>query len=392
LEEETFMEQPEGYEIGTDLVCKLEKGLYGLKQAPRAWHKTMKEKHERMGFKPLESDSCVYKKEMRGDLIFIIMYVDDGLIMGRHESQINIELESLKRSFKISMQPLNRFLGIEIMRKRNDIFIFQRKYIEDTLERYGMSECKTLDIPMQPGLQLEGSKPPDTNYEFQELIGSLLFLARCTRPDITYAVHYLSRFFTNYGKGQWDAAKKILQYLKGTASLGILYTYAETDESLCGFVDAYYGSDKQSRKSTTGCLFTFNKAPIAWISKRQTCIALSSTESEYIALAHGGKEAVWIRRMYEELGMLSLQKESMLLKTDSQSAMKLAKNPEYHDKTKHIDIRHHYIRWLVESEQITLDHIPDLVQPADLLTKSVVKDTFLKKREIMGMQFPPKGN
>jgi hypothetical protein len=390
LEEETFMEQPEGYVIGSDLVCKLEKGLYGLKQAPRAWHKTMSEKLEKMGFKALESDSCVYRKDIRGDLMYIVLYVDDGLLMGRHASQLSSEIEALQRSFKVSMQPLNRFLGIEIMRTNSGIFIHQKKYIEDTLERFGMSECKTLDIPMQPGLQLEGSKPPDTNYEFQELIGSLLFLARCTRPDITYAVHYLSRFFGNYGKAQWDAAKKILQYLKGTASLGILYVHAETDESLCGYVDADYGSDKQSRKSTTGCLFTFNNAPIAWISKRQTCIALSSTESEYIALAHGGKEAVWITRLYEELGMLRVQKDSMCLKTDSQSAMKLARNPEYHDKTKHIDIRHHYIRWLVESEQITLEHLPDVEQPADLLTKSVVKDNFLKKREIMGMQFPPK--
>ena len=388
LTEETYMEQPEGYEVGSNLVCKLDKGIYGLKQAPRAWHQTMKEKLGEMGFSPFKSDSCVYKKENKGKPIFVVMYVDDGLIMGKVSSELKREIDALQDSFKVTVQPLNRFLGIEMIRNENGIFIHQKKYIDDVLKRFNMSECKTLDIPMQPGLQLEGSKPPDTNFMYQELVGSLLFLARCTRPDITYAVHYLSRFFSNYGKSQWESAKKILQYLKGTKELGILYS-REEDQFVCGFVDADYGSDRVSRKSTTGCLFTFNGAPVVWISKRQTCIALSSTESEYIALAQGGKEAVWITRIYSELGM-SFQDDPICLKTDSQSAMKLAKNPEHHDKSKHIDIRHHYIRQLVESEKIILEYIPDKIQPADILTKSIVKENFLRKREFMGMQSPPK--
>jgi hypothetical protein len=198
------------------------------------------------------------------------------------------------------------------------------KYIQDTLERFNVSECKTLDIPMHPGLQLEGSMPPDTNYEFRELIGSLLFLARCTRPDIAYPVHYLSRFLSNYDKSHWEAGKKILRYLKGTMDYGILYPANVEGQFINGYVDSDYGSDKNSRKSTTGCLFTANGAPILWISKRQTCIALSSTESEYIALTHGGKESVWVSRFYSEYGAMTAQ-GGMCLKTDSQSAMKLAK-------------------------------------------------------------------
>ena len=387
LEEETYMEQPEGYEVGNNLVCKLEKGLYGLKQAPRAWHKTISEKLEAMGFKPLESDSCVYKKN-KDNPIYIAMYVDDGCIIGHSKPELEKEIKALKQSFKLTMQPLTRFLGIEIRNTGDGIFIHQRKYIKDMLKRFGMSDCKSLDIPMQPGLQLEGSKPANTNYEYQELVGSLLFLTRCTRPDIAYPVHYLSRFFSKYDKPHWDAAKKVLQYLKGTMDFGILYSSKEIPENpISGFVDADYGSDKQSRKSTTGCLFTYNGAPIIWISKRQTCIALSSTESEYIALAHGGKEAVWISRMYQELG--SMENDTICLKTDSQSAMKLAKNPEYHDKTKHIDIRHHYIRKLIETEQVDLAHLPDTIQPADILTKSVVKETFIRKRGFMGVQPSP---
>ncbi len=144
-----------------------------------------------------------------------------------------------------------------------------------------MEQCKTLPTPMQTGLQIEGYKPADTNYEYQELIGALLFLSRCTRPDIAYAVHYLSRFFASYGKAQWDAAKQILQYLQGMKSFGILYEKSNDGEiDVKGFVDSDYDSDKNSRKSTSGCLFTCNGAPVTWLSKRQTCIALSSTEAE----------------------------------------------------------------------------------------------------------------
>lgn len=217
-----------------------------------------------------------------------------------------------------------------------------------------------------------------------------MFLARCSRPDIAYAVHYLSRFFASYDKVHWDAGKKILQYLQGTKEFGILYPSAqEGSDQLSGFVDAVYGSDKQSRKSTTGCLFHFNGAPVTWLSKRQTCIALSSTESEYIALSQAGKEAVWLSRLYTELHLSCFTDDSVCLQTDSQSAIKLAKNPEYHDKTKHIDIRHHYIRWLVRTSQVNLAHIPDTVQPADILTKAVVKVNFVKKRNIMGIRSPP---
>jgi hypothetical protein len=177
-------------------------------------------------------------------------------------------------------------------------------------------------------------------------VGSLLFLTRCTRPDIAYAVHYLSRLFACYGKIHYNTAKKVLQYLQGTKEYGILYKKTVDEQSqLLGFVDADYGSDRETRKSTTECLFTFNDAPIVWLRKRQTCIALSSAESEYIALAQGGKESVWLARLYSEISRPSDDILPICIKTDSQSAIRIAKNPEHHDKTKHIDIRHHYIRW-----------------------------------------------
>jgi hypothetical protein len=383
------MEEPEGFKTGSDLVCKLQKGLNGLKQSPRAWHRTFNQKLTEMKYTASDSDSCLYiKKGSSSNPIYIVMYVDDGLIIGKHEKELKEELNALNETFKLTIQPLQRFLGIEISRGEKGIFLHQQKYIKDILERFNMSECKTRDTPMLPGLQLEVEKvEPDTSYDYQGLIGSLLFLARCTRPDIAYAVHYLARFFSCYQKSHWKAAKAVLQYLQGCKNLGLLYTPSECERNVVhGYVDADYGSDKQSRKSTSGSLFVYNCTPIIWLSKRQTCIALSSTESEYIALALGGKEAVWVNRIYSELGEEQLP---ICISTDSQSAIKLAKNPEYHDKTKHIDIRHHYIRRLVETGCVVLDHVSDPKQPADLLTKSVARETFLSKRHIMGMENPP---
>lgn len=389
LKEEVYMEQAEGYEIGSDMVYILDKTLYGLPQSGRAWFETFSAKLKEMGYVQSKSDKCLFMKTTSTGKIYVVIYVDDGLFAGKNKKELLAEIEKLKASFKVTIQPLVRFLGIEILQVEEGIFLHQTKYIEDLLERFGMQDCITLPIPMQPGLQFDGSEC-DPNLEFQQLIGSLLFLVRCTRPDIAYATHYLSRFFGSYNKLHMNAAKRILQYLKGTKSLGIMYTESEADRDVvCAYVDADYGSDTTSRKSTSGVLFTHNNSPIVWMSKRQTCISLSSCQAEYVALALAGKEAVWVTRLYLELDMISLENEPICLKTDSQSAIRLAKNDEFHDKSKHIDIRHHFIRDLVETNQVVLEHLPDKVQPADILTKSVVRESFETKRYLMGMVPPP---
>lgn len=171
----TFMEQPEGYGVGNNLVCELDRGMYGLKQAPRAWHKTLYQKLTQMDFTPLESDSCVYRKNNSKEPIYIVIYVDDGLMIGPQIQEIDKELAKLKADFELKIQPLNRFLGIEIARNSNGIFIHQRKYIEDILGKFNMLECKISDIPMQPGLQLEGESPPEEVhcYSWLDVLGQI---------------------------------------------------------------------------------------------------------------------------------------------------------------------------------------------------------------------------
>ncbi|CAG7720648.1 unnamed protein product [Allacma fusca] len=164
-----------------------------------------------MDFHPLNTDPCLYQKINGASPIYLTVYVDDGIIMGRDQSELAKVLDQLKESFKLTVQPFEKFLGVDIIHTRQGIFIHQQTYIEELLRRFDMSECKTLDIPMQPGLQLQAAKSCDTRFQFQELIGALLFIARCTRPDIAYPVHYLARFFAGYEKYHWEAAKKILR-------------------------------------------------------------------------------------------------------------------------------------------------------------------------------------
>lgn len=397
LEEETYMEQPQNFNMGSGMVCKLLKGLYGLKQAPRSWYRTLKKVLNDMGFNETHADPCVYVGSIDEQNIIIAVFVDDGLIVGEHKSTLEAVLASLKDNFSLTRQPLKKFLGMDIRISEKGIFLHQNAYIEIILKRYNMQDCKSAETPMQAGLQLEKAGQADMDlYEYPNLIGALLYISRCTRPDIAYAVSYLSRFLTCYGEEHWKAAKQILRYLQGTKEKGILYSRSKNEinaaDALVGFVDADYASDKNSRKSTTGCMFQFNGSPISWFSKRQTCIALSSAEAEYVALTEAGKEATWLTQLYRDMDVPT--DGPVVLKTDSQSAMILAHNPEHHPKTKHIAVKQHYIRHLVSSKVVELEHLPDVKQPADLLTKSVVKQKFQEKRDLLGMKeeekSPPK--
>ncbi|CAL8134718.1 unnamed protein product [Orchesella dallaii] len=392
LDKPVYMEQPEKFTTGENLVCKVQKGIYGLPEAPLAWYKTIKKVLVEMGFTATQGDPCVYIGDIDGHVVILAIFVDDGMIFGERKSVLEAVLSSIEDNFSLTRQPLKKFLGMEIDVSRKGIFVHQKSYVEATLKRFAMENCKPISIPMAAGLQLETAEKCAGNaYEYQNLIGSLLFISRVTRPDISYAVSYLSRFLTSYDEQHWNAAKNILRYLKNTKHMGILYKASNSDgNALVGYSDADYASDKNSRKSTTGCVFMYNQAPIVWFSNRQTCVALSSTEAEYVALSATAKEAVWLTRMYSDLRMQV--DGAVTLYTDSQSAMKLAYNPEFHQKTKHIDVRHHYIRDLAASKAVKIVHLPDTHQPADLLTKSLVRVKFEEKRNLLGMQEMQKPN
>ena len=204
---------------------------------------------------------------------------------------------------------------------------------------------------------------------YASAVGSLMYAMVWTRPDIAHAVGVVSRFMENPGKEHWQAVKWILRYLRGTSSHTLCFK--GTDASLQGYVDSDMAGDKDTRRSTTGYVFTIGGTAISWASKLQKIVALSTTEAEYVALTEASKEMLWLDRFLEELGN---KQDNCVLYSDSQSAIHLAKNSAFHSRTKHIELRYHFIRTLLEEGQLKLDKVHTSKNPADMLTKVVNKE------------------
>ena len=209
-----------------------------------------------------------------------------------------------------------------------------------------------------------------------------MYLAVSTRPDIAFAVNSLARFNSNPQKDHWTALKRVLRYLKGTINIGILYKQDDSDKCI-GYSDADWAGDTSDRKSTSGYIFMFSGGPISWNSKKQKCVALSTAEAEYVALSGAAQECFWLRQLEKELGCSS--EGPTLLFEDNQSAIAMAKNPQFHGRAKHIDIRHHFVREQVANGSIKLDYCSTTDMTADMMTKGLTREQHCKLREKAGI-------
>ena len=384
LQETVYMHQPEGItNEDENLVCLLNKSLYGLKQAPRCWNQTFSSFLEDFNFLPSSSDPSVYIGECDEDKVYLLLYVDDGLVLSHSTTAIEQFLCQIKQKFEVKISDPTNFVGIEIQQEHDgSLVLTQKAYIASILKRFCMEECKQSSVPMQPNTNLELAKVADEKYPYRELIGSLIFLARTTRIDIAFATSRMAQFCNNYSEQHWTEAKKILRYLKGTADLGIKYKRSNNLE-MRGFSDSDYAGDKIERKSVTGYVFLLNGAPISWCSQKQQIVALSSTEAEYVALTATAKEAVWLQKLTSELGH-EVQRPLPLF-VDNQSAIKLAHNPEFHNRSKHIDVKYHFTRNLIQQGDISVDYVPTDKQAADCLTKPLLKTKFEEMKQLIGI-------
>jgi hypothetical protein len=338
LEEEIYMEQPEGFSAkGKEhLVCRLKKSLYGLKQAPRLWYKKFDSFMVDHGYDRTTSDHCVFvKKFSDGEFIILLLYVDDMLIVGRDTSKIDKLKEELSTSFSMKdLGSAKQILGMKISRDRKNgkLWLSQESYIEKLLDRFNMSKAKPVSSTLAGHLKLSSKQSPTSEKEKEEMkkvpyasaVGSLMYAMVCTRPDIAHAVGVVSRFLSNPGKEHWAAVKWILRYLRGTSRV-CLY-FGNGKQVLDGFTDADMAGDIDSRKSTSGYLITYSGGAVSWQSRLQKCVALSTTEAEYIAITEAAKELLWMKKFLQELG---LQQERYVLYCDSQSAIHLSKNSTF---------------------------------------------------------------
>lgn len=281
---------------------------------------------------------------------------------------------------------LSYYLGIEVKQLSNGIFLNQSSYAGKILEKNGMIDCNSAQTPMEARLHLRKSstcKPVDPTM-YRSIVGSLRYLTH-TRPDITYAVGIVSRYMEKPASDHLAAVKHILRYIKGTLNLGCFYGREEgMTMQLCGYSDSDHGGDLDDRKSTSGVIFYLNSSPVSWTSQKQKVVATSSCEAEYVAAASAACQAVWLSRLLASL--TGVEANQVTLKVDNQSAIALSKNPVHHERSKHIDIKYHYVRECVENETIAVEHVRTVDQLADVLTKPLGKLKFLELRERIGMR------
>ena len=379
LEETIYMKQPQGYEEGgASMVCHLQKSLYGLRQAPRAWHTRLKSELESMGFSASEADPGLYTADLKDGRVYILVYVDDILIVAKSIDAVNHIKVRLSGIFDVrDLGEANQFLGIKISRSRpsQSLQINQQRMITQLVEKYGLKEAKTKSVPMSPDIRLVAATEDNVLdkevFQYSELVGSLLYLSVCTRPDITYAVGALARHMSKPTMEHWTAAKAVLRYLAGTTNLGIVFT--RTAEAVEGYCDADYAGDVNTRRSTTGFVFILNGGAISWSSKLQPTVAVSTAEAEYMAAAQSVKEALWLRTLLKEF---ELNTGTLKINSDNQGALKLMKHPMSSAKSKHIDVIHHFARERIQRKEVNFEYCSTDLMVADCMTKALPKGKF----------------
>ena len=393
LEEEIYMEQPDGYELpgSENLVCRLVKALYGLKQAPRQWHKKIDATLTKFGMQKLISDAGIYHLQEGYTILILILYVDDITIMTNNKAKMAHLKKVLSSNYDMKdLGEITTFLGMTITRNRKErtIQVDQIDYIKNFLKRFGMDNCNPVMTPVAAGTSLvrEGDYVDMKMITwYQQAIGSLMYAMICTRPDIAYAVIKLSQFMTRPTTQHVQAVKHLFRYVAGTKNASIKYN-GNYKESIMGFSDSDWAENKDDRKSVTGYCFTLALGPVTWASRRQTTVALSSVEAEYMALTETIRQAKWHKHFMSELNIVDERYFRIPIFMDSQGAQALAENDIQGRRSKHIDIRYHYIRDEISQGHVKLSHIDSASNLADGFTKPLngqKQQTFIKGLKLL---------
>ena len=385
LQEEVYVEQPPGF-INPSLsnyVYRLDKALYGLKQAPRAWYETLTSFLIENGFTRGRVDTTLFLRKHKDKVLLVQIYVDD-IIFGSTDEKLCKRFSKLMQSkFEMSMMgELNFFLGLQVKQTEEGIFINQAKYIKDLLKKYGMESASPMKTPIAPATKLdkdENGKSIDIT-QYRGMIGSLLYLT-ASRPDIMFATCICARFQANPKESHLSSVKRIFRYLKGIPYLGLWYP-KESSFDLIGYTDADYAGCKIDRKSTSGTCQLLGNRLVSWFSKKQNSVSTSTAEAEYIAAGSCCAQILWMRNQLADYGF---DFKSIPIHCDNTSAIAITHNPVMHSRTKHIEIRYHFIRDHVQNGTISLQYIPTENQLADVFTKPLDEFRFNKLISELGM-------
>jgi hypothetical protein len=341
-----------------------------------------------MGYIESSADPALFIKPCPKP-VYLLTYVDDILMITEDTTELaNVKTKIMATFDARDLGPATYFLGMDLRRNRatRSIFLGQHRLTADLLSKYGMNDSKPLSTPLNNSTKLTAEGEPLEEPRYAQLVGSLMYLSICTRPDISQAVGALARYMTKPTSTHWQAAKGVLRYLNGTSTYGITFG-SSPSLNLTAYCDADYAGDLDSRRSTTGYVFILNGGSISWSSRLQQTVAVSTTEAEYMAAAVTIKEALWLRSL---LSNLHLNITTVNINADSQGAIKLLKNPVFSMRSKHIDVIYHFARERVIRKDITFSYIKTDHMVADLLTKPVPTTKFNFCRNEMGITDPNK--
>ncbi|KAK1626816.1 hypothetical protein QYE76_001131, partial [Lolium multiflorum] len=399
IEEELYMVQPKGFvdPKNANMVCKLQRSIYGLKQASRSWNRRFDKVIKDFGFIQCHGEACIYKKVSGSSVAFLILYVDDILLIGNDIELLSSVKGYLNKCF--SMKDLGEaayILGIKIYRDRSRrlIGLSQSTYLDKILKKFRMDESKKGFLPMLPGKVLSKTQGPATAEERERMnqipyasaVGSIMYAMLCTRPDIAHAVSLTSRYQSDPGMEHWTAVKNILKYLKRTKDMFLCYG-GDQELVVTSYTDASWNTDPDDSKSQSGYVFILNGAAVSWCSSKQCTVAKSSTESEYIAASEASSEAVWMKRFIVELGVVPSALDPLVIYCDNMGAIANAQEPRSHKKLKHIKLHFHSIREYIEDGEVKICKVHTDLNVADPLTKALPRAKHDQHQNAMGVRY-----
>ncbi|CAL2258380.1 unnamed protein product [Prunus armeniaca] len=387
LKEEVYVDQPQGFVKKDEetKVYKLHKALYGLKQAPRAWYDEIDAYFNKAGFKKSPSEATLYVKAEGSDVLIVSLYVDDIVYTGSSSQMIEEFRRDMMKHYEMTdLGVLHHFLGMGVIQSKQSIFLHQKKYGQKLVEKFGLKDCKIVATPLAMNEKLsknDGSEAADEG-EYRQIVGSLLYLT-ATRPDIMFAASLLARFMHNPTKKHMGTAKRVLRYIQGTIDFGIVFEKGK-ETTLIGYCDSDWAGSEDDMRSTSGYAFTMGSGVFSWASIKQNTVALSTAEAEYVSAAEATSQAKWLRFVLEDFG--EEQIEGTQIMCDNTSAIAMAKNPVFHQKSRHINKKFHFIREAIQAKEIELVYCRTEEQIADILTKALPKDRFAYLRELLGVK------
>ena len=390
LKETVYMHQPMGFrdKVYPDYVCLLKKSLYGLKQAPRAWYKRFADFVSAIGFTNSKSDNSLFVYRKGSDMAYLLLYVDDIILTASSDDLRRSIMDQLGAEFAMKdLGFLNYFLGIRVTKHKGGLFLSQRKYAKEIIERAGMDSCKPSSTPVDTKSKVSatmGGEYADPT-KYCRLAGALQYLT-FTRPDISYAVQQICLHMHSPRDVHIHALKRIIRYIQGTLHLG-LHLYPSSITNIVSYTDADWGGCPDTRRSTSGYCVYLGDNLISWSSKRQPTLSRSSAEAEYRGVANVVSETCWIRNLLLELHC-PVPRATMVY-CDNISAIYLSGNPVQHQRTKHIEMDIHFVREKVARGEVRVRHVPSRNQIADIFTKGLPLILFADFRNSLNVRDPP---